>query len=670
MARSDEEQLIVQLEARISAFEKGLKRANQTAGKEFGAIEKRGQRMAKELDQSMAGAAAKVRGHLSNFGKGLLAGVVAGGVSGMVAGLRGVASSVADIANEAARAGVTTQVFQEWEAVAIKARIPMDAMIDAFKELNIRGDEFAQTAKGSAAEAFQRLGLTPAEVKEKLKNPADLMLLLIERTRQLKDTAAATRIFDEMFGGTGAERLVSLLGQSTDEIRATIAEAHTLGNVLSTDLIARAAEVDAKFNQITFTVGQNLKAAIVEAATALQDFINAFNGFEAQRSVKLDQRMAALGEERLDVERQIFELRSRTDGLAGDGVFGTSLGDSGTADGIAQAERRMEAIAAEEQMILKVLEARRELESPAPTTGSGGFTPAPYTAPVVARGGGSSPRRDASAAAAEREAEAVRRLIGELEHELSLVGATDLERETANALRQAGAAATADQQAKIVGLVAALQAEEEATRKASEASQELRDIGRDVLGGIVSDLRQGKSAADILANALDRVADKLASMALDGLFDGGGIGAVIGSIFGYDKGGYTGPGPKKRAAGIVHKGEVVWSQDDIRKAGGVAVVEAMRRGAPGYATGGPVGVSVPKMPSAHNMSIASRGNGGGDMRVSVGVRVDNDGKLQAFVDKVSRSNAAQVFSGGIGQYDKSLNRSFGSRMAMAQTRQG
>lgn len=47
---------------------------------------------------------------------------------------------------------------------------------------------------------------------------------------------------------------------------------------------------------------------------------------------------------------------------------------------------------------------------------------------------------------------------------------------------------------------------------------------------------------------------------------------------GFADGGYTGAGSKYDPAGIVHKGEVVWSQDDIRRAGGVDAVESMRRG--------------------------------------------------------------------------------------------
>ena len=54
---------------------------------------------------------------------------------------------------------------------------------------------------------------------------------------------------------------------------------------------------------------------------------------------------------------------------------------------------------------------------------------------------------------------------------------------------------------------------------------------------------------------------------------------------GFADGGYTGPGGKYQPAGIVHAGEVVWSQADIARWGGVGVVEAMRTAA-GYANGG------------------------------------------------------------------------------------
>lgn len=68
------------------------------------------------------------------------------------------------------------------------------------------------------------------------------------------------------------------------------------------------------------------------------------------------------------------------------------------------------------------------------------------------------------------------------------------------------------------------------------------------------------------------------------------VAAVLSGLRGFDQGGYTGPGAKDAPAGVVHRGEVVWSQRDVARAGGVGTVEAMRRGLVGYANGGSVGV--------------------------------------------------------------------------------
>ncbi len=57
-----------------------------------------------------------------------------------------------------------------------------------------------------------------------------------------------------------------------------------------------------------------------------------------------------------------------------------------------------------------------------------------------------------------------------------------------------------------------------------------------------------------------------------------GINAV-----GFSGGGYTGAGGKYEPAGVVHRGEVVWSQADVQAVGGPNVANAMR---PTYADGG------------------------------------------------------------------------------------
>ncbi|SDA39108.1 phage tail length tape measure family protein [Mesorhizobium qingshengii] len=159
--------------------------------------------------------------------------------------------------------------------------------------------------------------------------------------------------------------------------------------------------------------------------------------------------------------------------------------------------------------------------------------------------------------------------------------------------------------------------------------KESRDLAGDFASTLIGGLRNGENGwqamGDAALSVLDKITDKLLNEVLDALFQinsagggGGGILGALGSLFGlggggsagsnpgsvsdllssswsFDSGGYTGPGPKNRPAGVVHAGEVVFSQDDIARAGGVGVVEAMRLGRRGYASGGVVegGMAMP-----------------------------------------------------------------------------
>ncbi|OOO25606.1 phage tail length tape measure family protein [Agrobacterium sp. YIC 4121] len=204
---------------------------------------------------------------------------------------------------------------------------------------------------------------------------------------------------------------------------------------------------------------------------------------------------------------------------------------------------------------------------------------------------------------------------------------------------------------------AAYARQSEALRKAQEEQQKLNEwnnVARDATRGFIDDLIHGESAADAFAGALSRIADALLDDVLNSIFKvnnaaGGGGGGLLGgllSLFGggsqwagiqsgaisgglFSEGGFTGPGGKYQPAGIVHKGEVVWSQADVARAGGVGAVEALRKG---YANGGPVGISVPSVPSLRSMSAQSAG-----VVVNFNPVVDNRG---ASVEAVARQEKA------------------------------
>ena len=91
-------------------------------------------------------------------------------------------------------------------------------------------------------------------------------------------------------------------------------------------------------------------------------------------------------------------------------------------------------------------------------------------------------------------------------------------------------------------------------------------------------------------------------------------------------GGYTGAGGKYEPAGIVHRGEVVFSQDDVRRSGGVNKVEAMRLR--GYAAGGVVG----GLPAVSGASAAGS--------TTINVTINRDGSSETDVETDAQAGKA------------------------------
>ncbi|HHA2690796.1 TPA: phage tail tape measure protein [Stenotrophomonas maltophilia] len=196
-------------------------------------------------------------------------------------------------------------------------------------------------------------------------------------------------------------------------------------------------------------------------------------------------------------------------------------------------------------------------------------------------------------------------------------------------------------------------------QEAGNAARQMGDVVGSAIGGFedawVKFTTTGKlSFSDLTKSVLAdlaRIGARQAAMGIVNMFAsawGGGVTAagnqavtsgtssINNQLFqnmrgGYYTGGYTGDGGVHQPAGVVHKGEVVWSQRDVARAGGVEVVEAMRKGLKGYDSGGavatPVGsgmaagainVRVMNAPAGTTASASRNSQGGFDIEVLLG----------------------------------------------------
>ncbi|MGP4670262.1 phage tail tape measure protein, partial [Agrobacterium pusense] len=309
----DTQRLVVSLEARMTKYERDMARARNATNDNFKKMEGRAQQSARNMERSMSRASASIGEKLEGmFAPLMKGGAVVAGVGGAAIALKEIADSVAEVDREARKAGVSSKVWQQWTYVATATGMSIDGVTDALKELNIRGDEFAKTGKGSAEEAFQRLGYSATDVAQKLKDPSRFMEEIIGKLQQM-DAAAQTRILDEVFGGTGAEEMAKVLGLSVTEIQKMRSEAATFTD----EQVEAAKRIDREFSTMwrNFTIYAK-QAAIegVNVASKIVGYINDPSGGARDRAIadanSPERQLARLNEQRARIERQIADTEA------------------------------------------------------------------------------------------------------------------------------------------------------------------------------------------------------------------------------------------------------------------------------------------------------------------------------------------------------------------------
>jgi len=262
MSDDNLERITILLQAKDRDFARAMDRNNKLVAK-----------LSRDSDRNLARMNQRAQSHFgkmgqsaANFGRNFAAGLAGGAITAatgiLLTNLRSTVSGIAAVGDQARRSGLGAEAFQEWAFVAQQNRIGVDQLVDGFKELNLRADEFIVTGGGAGADAFARLGYGANDLASALEDPSELMLELLGRMQNL-DRAGQIRVADELLGGAAGERFVELLAQGEGSLRRTIGLAHDVGAVFEEEMIQRATILDQKFSQLTTRVSTFLQTAAV-----------------------------------------------------------------------------------------------------------------------------------------------------------------------------------------------------------------------------------------------------------------------------------------------------------------------------------------------------------------------------------------------------------------------
>lgn len=199
---------------------------------------------------------------------------------------------------------------------------------------------------------------------------------------------------------------------------------------------------------------------------------------------------------------------------------------------------------------------------------------------------------------------------------------------------------------------------------------DFRNTTKDVFGGFISDMKNGVSATEALANALDKISDKLLDMSLNYLFDtkekggsgifdsffksgGDAIGSFFSNLFGADSGGYTGNVPTDQVTGWHHGQEYVLKANATR-AIGVNTLDKIN------ATGQLPTIAVPN----YNISKASNST----VHVVLEAQTDPSVIMQ-ISDSQIRKAAPGIVTTSVVQSQKTTRKNMASMMINAQNKE-
>lgn len=525
------ERLVATLEARIDKYEKNLAKASRTGDQQFRRIEHRGEAMAKKLQTQFAGIA-------TSFATAFAGGIVAGGFAGATRAIREIVSEASGLAKTADRIGVTTDEIQKLRYAGEIAGISIASMDKSLEQFTRRLGE-AQKGTGTLRQILTDYNISLTDAQGNMRSVSSLLTDVSDAISNAGSAQERANVAYQAFGRSGVE-MVLALRNGGDALQDMMRRADDLGLVIEERLLRRAEELDDKLYELTNQIQTGLKVEVLELSDIIESRFS-------QAAALATEMLASMGVQAETTAGWLASVKQALDLMKG-GPIGAGLRLLGPADDEQPTEQLPETEVKPEEQPITIAPPKggpqinplRDLTDPwEPSRGARG-----------SRGRSSGGGLKASLNDYQREVEQIRERTKAILAETAAMEGLDpllddygyalekarAEHELLTAAEQAGLSVDGELKATIEHLAAAYASAEVGAKQLAEAqdnvrqgAEDMRDLGRDALGGFISDLRSGKSAAEALENALNRLIDRMLDMALDSMFSGGGL---FGGLFG------------------------------------------------------------------------------------------------------------------------------------------
>ena len=226
-----------------------------------------------KYDAGVKTAKQKAEGLASGFKK---TGAALSGVGLVFVALaKGAIDSADEFAKMSQKVGVSVETLSGLSHAAGLAGTDMGTLEKGLGLLSRNLDDTAQ-GTGEAKESFKFLGISAVDAKGKLRSTDDVLFEMADKFKAMPDGTKKTALAMDILGKSGKD-LIPLLNSGSEGLGEMLAEADSLGIVLSTETAQSAEQFNDSLSRLQGSF-QGIMNAIIESGflDTLTDLVNSF----------------------------------------------------------------------------------------------------------------------------------------------------------------------------------------------------------------------------------------------------------------------------------------------------------------------------------------------------------------------------------------------------------